>query len=238
MLIVTPAHSTLPGPKSTTAPNVHAGVDEGRARQPGVVEALRDRAPYGGASRSRRRTRRRATGCAGSRRGPEVRDRARRQPAAVGVGDGVVDDAHELPDGSRASRAALMASMTSRTSRPNPPAPTTTIGVLTGSLSHDCRLGLRDQGERRPMHILAAAETDEGGEHGGSQAGVRPAGDPARLRGEPAGPGRRRPPRPARLGAPVLFRQQRPGLHGEPFEMVKFRTMLDPDPARGLVDDA
>lgn len=37
---------------------------------------------------------------------------------------------------------------------------------------------------------------------------------------------------------PVLFRQERPGLHGEPFEMVKFRTMLAPDPARGLVDDA
>ncbi|MEO5663048.1 MAG: sugar transferase [Nocardioides sp.] len=42
----------------------------------------------------------------------------------------------------------------------------------------------------------------------------------------------------SRLGTPVLFRQQRPGLHSEPFEMVKFRTMLDPDPARGLVDDA
>ncbi|HXH80919.1 sugar transferase [Nocardioides sp.] len=42
----------------------------------------------------------------------------------------------------------------------------------------------------------------------------------------------------SRLGKPVLFRQQRPGLHGEPFEMIKFRTMLDPDPARGLVDDA
>lgn len=41
-----------------------------------------------------------------------------------------------------------------------------------------------------------------------------------------------------RLGRPVLFRQQRPGLHGEPFEMVKFRTMLNPDPERGLVDDA
>lgn len=41
-----------------------------------------------------------------------------------------------------------------------------------------------------------------------------------------------------RLGSPVLFRQERPGLHGEPFEMVKFRTMLAPDPARGLVDDA
>jgi lipopolysaccharide/colanic/teichoic acid biosynthesis glycosyltransferase len=28
-----------------------------------------------------------------------------------------------------------------------------------------------------------------------------------------------------KLGAPVFFRQQRPGLHGQPFEMVKFRTM-------------
>lgn len=40
-----------------------------------------------------------------------------------------------------------------------------------------------------------------------------------------------------RLGRPVLFRQERPGLHGEPFEMVKFRTMLNPDPAAGLVSD-
>lgn len=32
------------------------------------------------------------------------------------------------------------------------------------------------------------------------------------------------------LGTPVLFRQERPGRHGEPFEMVKFRTMND---ARG-----
>ena len=29
------------------------------------------------------------------------------------------------------------------------------------------------------------------------------------------------------LGQPILFRQQRPGLNGEPFEMVKFRTMLN-----------
>lgn len=29
------------------------------------------------------------------------------------------------------------------------------------------------------------------------------------------------------LGAPVLFRQRRPGLRGRPFTMVKFRTMRD-----------
>ena len=29
------------------------------------------------------------------------------------------------------------------------------------------------------------------------------------------------------LGSPVLFKQIRPGLHGKPFEMVKFRTMKD-----------
>lgn len=31
----------------------------------------------------------------------------------------------------------------------------------------------------------------------------------------------------SRLGSPVLFRQVRPGLGGQPFEMIKFRTMLD-----------
>lgn len=30
------------------------------------------------------------------------------------------------------------------------------------------------------------------------------------------------------LGAPVLFRQQRPGLRGTPFTLVKFRTMRQP----------
>lgn len=29
------------------------------------------------------------------------------------------------------------------------------------------------------------------------------------------------------LGRPVFFRQVRPGLHGQPFRLIKFRTMLD-----------
>jgi lipopolysaccharide/colanic/teichoic acid biosynthesis glycosyltransferase len=42
-----------------------------------------------------------------------------------------------------------------------------------------------------------------------------------------------------RLGAPVFFRQVRPGLHGKSFEMVKFRTMLDARDAQGnLLPDA
>lgn len=41
------------------------------------------------------------------------------------------------------------------------------------------------------------------------------------------------------LGPPVLFRQQRPGLHGEPFTIVKFRTMTDDrdEDGRLLPDD-
>lgn len=31
----------------------------------------------------------------------------------------------------------------------------------------------------------------------------------------------------ARMGAPALFRQVRPGLHGHPFQLIKFRTMRD-----------
>lgn len=41
------------------------------------------------------------------------------------------------------------------------------------------------------------------------------------------------------MGSPVLFRQVRPGLHGMPFEMVKFRTMRDAVDVEGtlLPDD-
>jgi sugar transferase EpsL len=36
-----------------------------------------------------------------------------------------------------------------------------------------------------------------------------------------------------RLGPPVLFRQQRPGLHGQPFTIFKFRTMTDACDSQG-----
>ena len=32
------------------------------------------------------------------------------------------------------------------------------------------------------------------------------------------------------MGAPVFFRQERPGLHAKPFELLKLRTMRDPKP--------
>jgi lipopolysaccharide/colanic/teichoic acid biosynthesis glycosyltransferase len=42
-----------------------------------------------------------------------------------------------------------------------------------------------------------------------------------------------------KLGTPVLFRQERPGLHGQPFLILKFRTMTDERDAGGklLPDD-
>lgn len=38
-----------------------------------------------------------------------------------------------------------------------------------------------------------------------------------------------------RLGSPVFFRQQRPGLGGRPFGMLKFRTMTDARDAGGAL---
>lgn len=38
-----------------------------------------------------------------------------------------------------------------------------------------------------------------------------------------------------RLGTPIFFKQMRPGLHGKPFQLVKFRTMLDALDSQGNV---
>ncbi len=38
-----------------------------------------------------------------------------------------------------------------------------------------------------------------------------------------------------KIGSPVLFRQVRPGLNGQPFEMIKFRSMTDERDARGVL---
>jgi sugar transferase EpsL len=43
----------------------------------------------------------------------------------------------------------------------------------------------------------------------------------------------------AKLGQPVFFRQQRPGLHGKPFRIYKFRTMTNVCDSQGkLLSDA
>jgi len=39
----------------------------------------------------------------------------------------------------------------------------------------------------------------------------------------------------AKLGSPVIFRQERPGFQGEPFTILKFRTMLDSHDENGLL---
>jgi lipopolysaccharide/colanic/teichoic acid biosynthesis glycosyltransferase len=42
-----------------------------------------------------------------------------------------------------------------------------------------------------------------------------------------------------RMGTPVVYRQQRPGRHGKPFMLLKFRTMTNARDARGgLLPDA
>lgn len=40
------------------------------------------------------------------------------------------------------------------------------------------------------------------------------------------------------LGRPIIFRQERAGLHGRPFTLLKLRSMRDVDPAAGHVTDA
>jgi lipopolysaccharide/colanic/teichoic acid biosynthesis glycosyltransferase len=40
------------------------------------------------------------------------------------------------------------------------------------------------------------------------------------------------------LGSPVLFRQPRPGQHGKPFELIKFRTMRTLGADDGVANDA
>lgn len=38
-----------------------------------------------------------------------------------------------------------------------------------------------------------------------------------------------------KLGTPVLFRQERPGLNGQVFQLIKFRTMLNINEERGII---
>lgn len=40
-----------------------------------------------------------------------------------------------------------------------------------------------------------------------------------------------------KLGRPVFFKQQRPGKDGKPFELIKFRTMLEATPTRTSDED-
>lgn len=40
-----------------------------------------------------------------------------------------------------------------------------------------------------------------------------------------------------KLGSPVVFKQERPGLNRENFTLYKFRSMLDVDESRGIITD-
>lgn len=41
----------------------------------------------------------------------------------------------------------------------------------------------------------------------------------------------------AKLGSPIIFKQERPGQDGKIFKLYKFRSMLNVDEAKGLVND-
>jgi lipopolysaccharide/colanic/teichoic acid biosynthesis glycosyltransferase len=41
----------------------------------------------------------------------------------------------------------------------------------------------------------------------------------------------------ATMGSPVFFRQTRPGYHGKPFELMKFRTMIPAKPGQSFESD-
>ena len=38
------------------------------------------------------------------------------------------------------------------------------------------------------------------------------------------------------MGSPIFFKQERPGKDGEPFELIKFRTMREPKPGEGMLE--
>ena len=158
-----------------------------------------------------------------------VMDRAARRSRFSG--ERVVDHAHQLPLGDRpGTSCALTASMTSRTSRPKPPAPTTTSVC---SRRH-CRTAPTAPRSRRGRgRCLYSAPADARGrlrtvdrKRAFDLALTVPA---LRLSLPVQGAS---PPSCGAPGRPVLFRQERPGLRGEPFEMVKFRTMLRSTPTR------
>ena len=71
------------------------------------------------------------------------------------------------------------------------------------------------------------------------KASLRPCCERRRVARAVPGSAGHRSAGPLFLGTPVLFRQERPGLHGRPFQLVKFRTMTDAKDAEGrLFPDA